>query len=74
MLQMKYEAEIERVNFVEDANAIISSVNAWVSERTNEKIPMLATEKSINENTVFTFLSVMYFKGESAVQKGHAHC
>ena len=63
LFQTKYHSEIERVDFENDGRDIESSVNAWVSEKTNSMIEELLPNNTLEPDDVMIILAAIYFKG-----------
>jgi serpin B len=54
-----FDAEVRNVSFADPA--ALDAVNAWVREKTSNKIPTLLDQ--IDRSTVMTLLNAVYFKG-----------
>jgi serpin B len=63
----QYEAELERLNFA-DGEGSRQIINAWVEDRTEDRIQDLLPEGSIDRGTVLVLTNAIYFKGDWEVQ------
>jgi serpin B len=54
-----YEAEVERLDF-NDPSAV-ETINGWVKEQTNDKIPTIVNE--LDPLTIMVLINAIYFKG-----------
>lgn len=52
------------MDFGEGASDIARDVNAWISDRTKKKIPMLLTAGDIDTETLMVIVNAVYFKGQ----------
>lgn len=59
MNQAFFDARISAVNF---NDATVDTINAWVSDNTNGKIPSII-DKPINQNLVMILINAIYFHG-----------
>lgn len=62
-LQTHYAASLESVDFKGDADNQRNRINAWVSDRTRDRINDLLPEGSVNGMTRVVLANAMYFKG-----------
>ncbi|HEY1550461.1 MAG TPA: serpin family protein [Kofleriaceae bacterium] len=62
-----YEAPLQPVDF-SDPDTARSTINAWVASQTDNKIPELFPEGSINMDTVLALANAILFKGTWAQQ------
>jgi len=58
-----YGAELQVTDFITAPEAARQSVNRWVEERTNDKIPELFPAGSISSATRLVLANAIYFKG-----------
>lgn len=58
-----YYAELEQLSFAEAAEPSRKQINAWVSKKTEGKIPELLPANSINAETRLILVNAVYFKG-----------
>jgi serpin B len=63
-----YDAELEPMDFVGDPDGSRRHINAWVEDRTEERIKDLLPERSITSNTVLVLVNAIYFKGNWAAR------
>lgn len=63
-----YGAEIQPADFAKDAEAERHIVNAWVQQRTHDRIVDLFPDGSIASNTRLVLANAIYFKGLWAAQ------
>jgi|SRR3989344_2110549 len=59
-----YRARTESADFENNAEGARGEINGWVSDNTEQKIPELFPEKSLNANTIAVIASALYFKGQ----------
>lgn len=57
-----FRATVDKCNFQGDASGCRSRINEWVSTNTNQKIPNLFQEDSINRDTAAILANAIYFK------------
>lgn len=57
-----YDASFERVDFADTLTAL-ATMNAWVAQQTQGKIPTIVTDSDINTDTVAVILNAVYFSG-----------
>ena len=62
-LAVQYGVEAMAADFAGDPEGMRTAINAWVSERTNDLIPELFPDGSINPATVLVLVNALYFKG-----------
>ncbi|XP_074604179.1 serpin B13-like [Brevipalpus obovatus] len=60
IIQKNYSASIEQGDLTQDA--MITKLNKWVSQETNNLIPQLFNEP-FTSNTILILINVLYFKG-----------
>ncbi|XP_074604180.1 uncharacterized protein LOC141857591 [Brevipalpus obovatus] len=60
IIQKNYSASIEQEDLTQDA--MITKLNKWVSQETNNLIPQLFTQP-FEEDTILILINVLYFKG-----------
>uniref|UniRef100_A0A8D1WA15 Serpin domain-containing protein n=1 Tax=Sus scrofa TaxID=9823 RepID=A0A8D1WA15_PIG len=58
-----YDAELEQLSFASAAEASRKQINAWVSKKTEGKIPEVLPRNSIDEQTRLVLVNAVYFKG-----------
>ncbi|XP_032318288.1 serpin B9 isoform X3 [Camelus dromedarius] len=58
-----YRAELEKLSFASAAEPSRKQINAWVSKKTEGKIPELLPFNSIDEQTRLVLVNAIYFKG-----------
>jgi serpin B len=61
-LAVYYGAGMQLVDFVTQTEEARELINEWVSERTNERIPQLLPQDSIDDMTRFVLVNAIYFK------------
>jgi len=61
-----YDSEVSTVEF--DGNEGVDKINAWVEEKTNEKIKDILVPGSTNELTRLAITNAIYFKGNWVTQ------
>ncbi len=63
--QEYFEAEVQSVDFL--SPSAVSTINTWVSQKTNNKIPDMISQP-IDSSTVMILLNALYFNGPWAVK------
>ena len=63
LLQDKYGAEARNVDFVGDAEGARGEINAWVEEKTRDRIQNLLPRGSVDAMTRMVITNAVYFKG-----------
>lgn len=58
-----YEAELETVDFSNNADAARVNINTWVEKQTHEKIKDLLAEGDVDSLTRLVLVNAIYFKG-----------
>ncbi|CAH1784047.1 unnamed protein product, partial [Owenia fusiformis] len=71
MIQTEYIADIEKVNFAKDVEAIRQNINGWVEAETANKIKDLIPGGVLNALTRLVLINAVYFKGDWATQFKH---
>lgn len=61
LLARHYGAGLRVVDFIADAEAARRTINAWVSERTNQRIPELLAQGLLNQDTRLVLTNAIYF-------------
>ena len=61
-----YDSEVSTVDFISDDG--VDKINAWVEEKTNEKIKDILAPGSTNELTRLAITNAIYFKGNWVTQ------
>lgn len=57
-----YQSEIAKIDFRRNMDAA-AKINAWVKEKTNNKIPALVSPADFDENTCMVLVNAIYFNG-----------
>lgn len=65
IVQNKYQAQIESINFLEK-EAAAQTINSWVSNATAGKINKLISSDILNDDTRLVLLNALHFKAEWA--------
>ncbi len=60
----QYEAKLDTVDFARHAEPSRALINAWVEEKTRQKIKGLLPPGSLDPNTALVLTNAIYFKGE----------
>jgi serpin B len=70
-----YDGAFHEVNFVAAPEEAIRTINAWVSDKTREKIKELVKRVFVNVDTRLVLTNAIYFKGqwEEAFEKASTH-
>ncbi len=63
VLNEQYHAPAEPADFITQAEAERERINDWVFERTQERIPDLFPDGSMNQHTRFVLANALYFRG-----------
>jgi serpin B len=63
VLAADYGAGLQTVDYVGRVEAARALINAWVAQRTNDRIGELLPRGSIDEMTVLVLVNAIYFKG-----------
>ncbi len=63
-----FDAPLSLVDFVRDAEGARLEINAWVEERTRERIKDLIPSGTLTPETVLVLTNAIYFKGNWAVE------
>lgn len=63
VMAASYGAAVSLLDFVTDPEAARVTINAWVAEQTNDRIPELIAPKIIDEYTRLVLTNAVYFKG-----------
>lgn len=58
-----YEAELETVDFISNADAARLNINTWVEKQTQDKIKDLLAEGDVDSLTRLVLVNAIYFKG-----------
>jgi serpin B len=58
-----FDAPLEKVDFLGNAEAARAGINGWVSRQTRDRIPQLLPPQSFDELTRLVLVSALYFKG-----------
>ncbi len=62
-IEQQFKAKLSKINFTMTSNAL-STINGWVSEQTQGKIPNLLTADDINAQTRLVLTNAVYFQGQ----------
>eukprot|EP00069_Balaena_mysticetus_P012436 bmy_21676T0 len=68
-----YHTELEQLSFAKAAEPSRKRINAWVSKKTEGKIPELLPGNSIDEQTRLVLINTVYFKGRWNEQFNEAY-
>jgi serpin B len=63
ILAANYGAGVHAMDFMSQPDAARDAINAWVSERTRERIPALLPDGFVTGATVAVLVNAIYFKG-----------
>jgi serpin B len=59
-----YDGALHEVNFRDRPDQAVKTINAWVSDKTRQKIKDLISRDLINDNTRLILTNAIYFKGK----------
>ena len=59
-----YRSEAQRVDYKADAEAARKKINAWVSEKTNQRIPELLAPQTLDDESRLTLVNAIYLKAK----------
>ncbi len=59
-----YGGGFREVDFARDREACRATINGWVAEKTENRIPELLLKNDITSGTVLVLTNAIYFKGE----------
>ncbi|XP_029826754.3 intracellular coagulation inhibitor 2 [Ixodes scapularis] len=62
ILRNSFNADLQKVDFVENGQGAVDVINSWVKDKTHNKIESLFSEP-LDPLTRFVLLNAMYFKG-----------
>jgi len=62
-LSKGYDAPLQQVDYVTDANAAASAIDTWVSTQTHGTIPTLLQPGDLNADARLVLVNAIYFKG-----------
>ncbi len=62
VVQENYSAEANDADFEANSEGERQKINAWVSDKTEKKIPSLFPEGAIDESTILALVNALYFK------------
>ncbi|XP_059793779.1 serpin B9 [Balaenoptera ricei] len=68
-----YHTELEQLSFAKAAEPSRKQINAWVSKKTEGKIPELLPSNSIDAQTRLVLINTVYFKGRWNEQFNEAY-
>lgn len=63
-----YDAGLQRVDFRDDPEGALATINGWVSDRTNGRIPDLLARTHIQPTTRLALVNAIYWRGRWAEQ------
>ncbi len=66
VLETSFGSTLEPLDFVKDAGAARATINRWVSDRTNGKIPELLAPPNVTAATRLVLTNAIYFKAQWA--------
>ncbi len=74
-MRSSYNAEIDSMDFIHNAEAVRNQINSWVARRTQEKIKDLFPPSAFRPATRLILANAIYFKGAWArpFQPTHTH-
>lgn len=58
----KYDAAVEKVDFVKDKEKTTEQINAWVNDKTRGMIPGIVTEEQLGESLAAILMNTVYFE------------
>lgn len=61
-----YQAKIENLDFVQQPDLALKTINSWVEDKTNNKIKDLLAPSNINKATRLILTNAVYFKADWA--------
>lgn len=64
LLQTYYDATLTTLDFAHAAQQAVETINAWVSEHTQGKIPELLNPQTAVQNLSLVLTNAIYFKGQ----------
>jgi len=59
-----YAAEVTNLDFINEPEHSRHTINAWVMDRTEDRIPELVPERAIKTDTRLVITNAVYFKGQ----------
>jgi len=62
--KIRYKANVENLDFVDQPESARKTINAWVEDNTNNKIKELLSPRNITKDTRLILTNTIYFKGE----------
>jgi serpin B len=68
LIETNYDGRLNKVDFVTAAESARKTINAWVEEKTNNKIKDLIAQGVLNRLTRLVLTNAIYFKGSWAKQ------
>ena len=60
-LALNYGAGVHMLDFAGDTEKARKSINSWVGQKTEDRIPELLKQKDLTENTLFVLTNAVYF-------------
>ena len=63
VLSTGYDAPLQQIDFMADPNAAVTSIDAWVSGKTQGLVPSLLQPGDLTVDTRFVLVNALYFKG-----------
>ena len=64
LTRREYDGGFRELDFASDPDAARDTINRWVSEKTEERIPKLLNKEDIDFGVVLVLTNAVYFKGE----------
>ena len=66
LLSSEYDAGVELVDYVNDAEGARTEINGWVADQTEDRIPELLAEGTITSDSRLTLVNAIYLKANWA--------
>jgi len=66
-LRVNYGAELRQVDFAKALENARQTINAWVADKTQGRIPELFTSGALSQTTLLALTNAVYFKGKWAL-------
>jgi len=60
-LEDSYQSDLEEVGFASDPESARDTINTWVSDQTNDRIPEVLGDGTVNSDTVLVIVNAIYF-------------
>nr|CAB3265988.1 leukocyte elastase inhibitor-like [Phallusia mammillata] len=58
-----YGAQVDSLDFAKNPEKSVESINNWISEKTDGKIPSMLAKDSVDGNTALVIANALYFRG-----------